>query len=62
MNIPLRIVVLKEVTDAVLQVSASANPDLFEKLKGDESMCEALKKLMADEINEAVDKAEKDGE
>ncbi len=99
-NIPLRIVVLKEVTDiklvplkvmdydadegdikaflresskyslpgdkqdadAVLQVSASANPDLFEKLKGDESMCEALKKLMADEINEAVDKAEKDGE
>lgn len=38
--------------DAVLQVSISANKELFEKLKEDSIMCQALEELMSDVINE----------
>jgi DNA invertase Pin-like site-specific DNA recombinase len=40
--------------DAVLQVSVSANQAIYEKVKEDVTMCEALQKLLKDEINEKV--------
>lgn len=39
--------------DAVLQVSVAANWDLFEKIRKELPMCEALKELMKDELDEA---------
>ena len=36
--------------DAILQVSASANQKLYEEVRRDSIMCEALKELMKDEI------------
>ena len=38
--------------DAVLQVSVSANKKLYEEVRKDEVMCQALKELMKDEIAE----------
>ena len=38
--------------DAVLQVSVSANKDLYQEVRRDENMCQALKELMKDEIAE----------
>ena len=38
--------------DAVLQVSVSANRQLFDKVRKDEDMCKALRELMKDEIAE----------
>ena len=44
--------------DAVLQVSITANPAVFENVKRrNPEMCEALKELMKDEIQEEVDKS-----
>jgi hypothetical protein len=40
--------------DAVLQVSISANESMYEKIKEDMKMCEALEKLMQKEISEKV--------
>ncbi len=42
--------------DTVLQVSTMANRELYDLLKGDSSMCEALRELMADELKEAEEK------
>lgn len=36
--------------DAILQVSASANRELYEEVRRDSNMCEALRELMKDEI------------
>jgi hypothetical protein len=44
----------KHNADAVLQVSISANERLYQKLKGDMYMCEALQRLMEDEIEAKV--------
>ena len=38
--------------DAVLQVSVSENAELFEKIRRDEKMCQALRELMKEEIAE----------
>ena len=43
----------KHDADAVIQVSSRANIETYERLKGDERMCEALRELMADELKEA---------
>jgi flagellar biosynthesis/type III secretory pathway protein FliH len=40
--------------DAVLQVSVSANQAIYKKVKEDALMCEAMQRLMEDEINEKV--------
>ncbi|MCI9142617.1 MAG: hypothetical protein HFH87_08355 [Lachnospiraceae bacterium] len=40
--------------DVVLQVSISANEDLYEKIRRDSGMCEALRRLMKDEIAEIL--------
>lgn len=40
--------------DAVLQVSVSANRQLFDKVRKDEDMCQALRELMKDEIAEEI--------
>jgi hypothetical protein len=51
----------KENAEAILQVSVSANRELYKKLKEEYIMCQALQELMKDEIdekiNESVDKA-----
>lgn len=38
--------------DAVLQISASVNRELYEQLRGDETMCQALQEIMSEEIAE----------
>ena len=43
--------------DAVLQVSVSASIDLYEKIRRETTMCEALRELMKDEIQADVEKA-----
>lgn len=49
--------------DAILQVSVSANYDLYNELKRRyPEMCEAMKTLMKDEMMEAQKKGEKKGE
>ena len=51
----------KSDADAVLQVSMSANYELFEKVRRDNTMCEALRRLMKDEIEKALDAAKQEG-
>jgi hypothetical protein len=43
--------------DSVLQVSVSANHDLYEDMRRDAVMCQALEELMKDVIDERVDSA-----
>ena len=40
--------------DAVLQVNISSNEGLYEKIRRDSGMCEALRRLMKDEIAETI--------
>ena len=42
--------------DAVLQVSVTANYDLYQEVRRESIMCQALQELMKDEIKEQVDK------
>ena len=51
----------KSDADAVLQVSMSANYELYENVRRDNTMCEALRKLMKDEIEEALEAAKQEG-
>lgn len=46
--------------EAVLQVSISANKELYEEVRRSAAMCEALRELMKEEIEEAVEKATKE--
>lgn len=46
--------------DALLQVSMSANYEMYEKVRRENTMCEALRRLMKDEIEETLDKARKE--
>ena len=53
---------MRDLIDSVLQVSISANQQLYSTLRGDDIMCcDALRELMQDvidkEVDEAVDKA-----
>jgi hypothetical protein len=41
----------RELADSVLQVSISANKQVVEELRGDETMCQALLEIMEPEIN-----------
>ena len=50
----------KENADAVLQVSISANEKIYEEIRRNETMCQALEKLMEDVIEEKVGKAEQE--
>ena len=47
--------------DAVLQVSVAANREMYNRIRRMPMMCEALRELMKDEIDEEVAKAEKNG-
>jgi hypothetical protein len=47
--------------DAVLQVSVSANTALFKMIREDQSMCEALRNLMADEFRATEENGRKEG-
>lgn len=40
--------------DAILQVSASANQKLYEEVRRDSIMCEALRELMKDTIFQGI--------
>ncbi len=42
--------------DTILQVSVSANFELYQKIRRDTTMCEALRELMKDEIEKDVNK------
>jgi hypothetical protein len=44
----------KENAEAILQVSVSANRELYKKLKEEFDMCQALQELMKDEIDEKI--------
>lgn len=50
----------KSDADAVLQVSMSANYELYEKVRRENTMCEALRRLMKDEIEETIEAAKKE--
>ena len=56
----------REWADSVLQLAIANNKEIFERLKGDEFMCQAMRELMAEEIDEELYKArcigEKEGE
>lgn len=51
--------------DAVLQVSYEANEDMFKRMRGDDDMCEALKELMAEDLekerNQGIEEGIKEG-
>ena len=51
----------KRYGDSVLQVAMQENAKLFNKLKEDETVCEALKKLMEPEWNEGMKRATEQG-
>lgn len=47
--------------DAILQVSVSANSELYKELRRSSSMCEALRQLMWDDIQAEVQKGRQEG-
>ena len=49
----------KNYVDSVLQVAVQENEEIFNKIREEGKMCEALMKLMEPEVNEVVDKAVK---
>ncbi|MBR1437462.1 MAG: hypothetical protein IJ587_02895, partial [Synergistaceae bacterium] len=51
----------KENIDAVLQVSVAANRDVYEKIREDKDMCEALRDLMKEQIEQEVEQGIKQG-
>ena len=48
--------------DAVLQASVNANYELYQEIRRNSTMCEALRELMKDEIERDVNKARAEGE
>ena len=52
----------REYIDAVLQVSVSANRELYKQIREEKGMCQALRELMKDEFEDAEKRAEKRGE
>ena len=51
----------KECADAVLQVVTTANGTNIEEWKEDETMCEALARIMEPEISQAKENAKREG-
>ena len=51
----------KAIVDSILQVSVSANMALYEKIRRDDSMCQAMRELMKDEIARDVAKSRREG-
>ena len=45
----------REDIDAVLQASVSANKELYEEIRRDSGMCQALRELMKDEIDKEIE-------
>lgn len=45
----------KELADSVLEVTARANKEIINELRGDGNMCNALLEIMAPEIEERVE-------
>ena len=41
--------------DSILQVSVSANSQIYERIRRDSAMCQALRELMKDEIQKDID-------
>lgn len=48
--------------DAVLQVSVSANKDLYDEIRMEDDMCQALRDLMSDVIEKEVEEGRKKGQ
>ena len=51
----------REWADSVLQLAMANNKEIFEQMKEEKFMCQALRELMADEINEELAEAEASG-
>ena len=51
----------KAIVDSILQVSVSANMALYEKIRRDDSMCQAMRELMKDEIARDVARGRSEG-
>ena len=51
----------REYIDAVLQVSVSANRELYEQIREEAGMCQALRELMKDEFEDAEKRGEENG-
>ena len=51
----------RENVDAVLQVSVSANTELYEQIRRDDRMCQALRELMKDELDQAERQGRREG-
>ncbi len=51
----------KSDADAVLQVSCEANVEMYKRLRGESDMCEALKELMAEDIEKEKIKSKNEG-
>ena len=49
----------REYIDAVLQVSVSANRELYEQIREEAGMCQALRELMKDEFEDAEKRADR---
>lgn len=47
----------RELVGSILTVSINANRKMFSKVREDAGMCEALRELMADEINQSIETA-----
>ena len=48
--------------EAVLQVSVKANDELYREIRRDANMCDALRKLMKDDLEDARKMGESEGE
>lgn len=48
--------------EAVLQVSVKANDELYREIRRDANMCDALRKLMKDDLEDARKLGESEGE
>ena len=47
--------------DSILQVSVSANNQIYEQIRRDSGMCQALRELMKDEIQKDIDRGRAEG-
>ena len=52
----------RQKVEAVLQVSVKANDELYREIKRDANMCDALRELMKDDLEDARKLGESEGE
>lgn len=55
------LLIIKKLADAVLQASIFANKSLYNRIRRESGMCEALKELMKDELEAAMEESKEKG-